>query len=227
MYLLSKYVKDNTDVTVLFSGEGSDEASGSYMYFHNAPDEAKFQEEILRLMQDLSYFDVLRCDKSTAGAGLEVRVPFLDKAFLNFYLGIAPKFKLPKNYKIEKYLLRKAYDGMDLLPEDVLWRSKEGMSDGISSQTKPWYEIIQNNIDSLITDQEFIDNKEKYKHNPPQIKEAYYYRKIFDTCLNDRGEILPYYWLPKWSGDVVNPSARVLKVYKETSTDVMLNSSKS
>ena len=225
MYLLSKYVKDTTDVTVLFSGEGSDEASGSYMYFHNAPDEAKFQEEILRLMQDLSYFDVLRCDKSTAGTGLEVRVPFLDREFLNFYLGIAPRFKLPKNYKMEKYLLRKAYDGMNLLPDEVLWRSKEGMSDGVSSQTKPWYEIIQSNIDALITDQEFIENKGNYNHNPPQIKEAYYYRKIFDSYLNDRGEILPYYWLPKWSGDIVDPSARVLKVYKETSTDVLLNNS--
>ena len=124
---------------------------------------------------------------------------------------------------MEKYLLRKAYDGMNLLPDDVLWRSKEGMSDGVSSQTKPWYEIIQNNIDGLITDQEFIENKGNYNHNPPQIKEAYYYRKIFDTYLNDRGEILPYYWLPKWSGDIVDPSARVLKVYKETSTDVQLN----
>ena len=76
MYLLSKYIKENTDITVLFSGEGSDEASGSYLYFHNAPDEQAFQEEILRLMKDLSYFDVLRCDKSTAETGLEVRVPF-------------------------------------------------------------------------------------------------------------------------------------------------------
>ena len=105
MYLLSKYIKETTDITVLFSGEGSDEASGSYLYFHNAPSEDKFQEEILRLMKDLSYFDVLRCDKSTAGTGLEVRVPFLDKEFLDFYLGIAPKFKIPKNYPIEKYLL--------------------------------------------------------------------------------------------------------------------------
>ena len=98
MYLLSKYIKENTDITVLFSGEGSDEASGSYLYFHNAPDEQAFQEEILRLMKDLSYFDVLRCDKSTAETGLEVRVPFLDKQFSEFYLGIAPKFKIPKNY---------------------------------------------------------------------------------------------------------------------------------
>tara|TARA_B110000467_G_C18219019_1_gene421950 strand:- start:471 stop:1007 length:537 start_codon:yes stop_codon:yes gene_type:complete len=178
-------------------------------------------------MQDLSYFDVLRCDKSTAGAGLEVRVPFLDKDFLNFYLGIAPKFKLPKNYKMEKYLLRKAYDDMNLLPDEVLWRSKEGMSDGVSSQTKPWYEIIQNKIDNIMTDEEFINNRDKYTHNPPKIKEAYYYRKLFESFFKNRGDIVPYYWLPKWSGDVVDPSARVLNVYKETSTDASLNNSMS
>ena len=82
MYLMSKYIKEKTDVTVIYSGEGSDEASGSYMYFHKAPSPEAFKAETIRLMEDLIYFDVLRCDKSTAGAGLEVRVPFLDKEFL-------------------------------------------------------------------------------------------------------------------------------------------------
>lgn len=82
MLLMSKYIKENTDVTVVYSGEGSDEASGSYMYFHKAPSPDAFKGETIRLMKDLIYFDVLRCDKSTAGAGLEVRVPFLDKDFL-------------------------------------------------------------------------------------------------------------------------------------------------
>jgi len=85
-------------------------------------------------MKDLSFFDVLRCDKSTAGAGLEVRVPFLDKKFLEYYLSIDPELKLPKKWGIEKYLLRKAFDKNDLLPKDVLWRKKEGMSDGVSSK---------------------------------------------------------------------------------------------
>jgi len=82
MFLMSKYIKEKTDCVVIYSGEGSDEASGSYMYFHNAPSEKAFKDETIRLMEDLIYFDVLRCDKSTAGAGLEVRVPFLDKEFL-------------------------------------------------------------------------------------------------------------------------------------------------
>lgn len=222
MYLLSKYIKENTDITVLFSGEGSDEASGSYLYFHNAPDEQAFQEEILRLMKDLSYFDVLRCDKSTAETGLEVRVPFLDKKFLEFYLGIAPKFKIPKNYPMEKYLLRKAYDNQDLLPKEVLWRTKEGMSDGVSSQKKAWYEIIQDRIDVLISDEEFLNNKCKYTHNTPEIKEAYYYRKIFEETFKNRSSILPYYWLPKWSGNVIDPSARVLNVYSQENNEEQL-----
>tara|TARA_B100000497_G_scaffold67320_1_gene75950 strand:+ start:65 stop:1552 length:1488 start_codon:yes stop_codon:yes gene_type:complete len=227
MYLLSKYIKETSDITVLFSGEGSDEASGSYLYFHNAPTENQFQEEILRLMKDLSYFDVLRCDKSTAGTGLEVRVPFLDKEFLEYYLGIAPKFKIPKNYNMEKYLLRKAYDGQDLLPSDVLWRTKEGMSDGISSQKKAWYEIIQDRIDVLISDNEFLQSKDKYSHNPPQIKEAYYYRKIFEETFNQRANILPYYWLPKWSGNVIDPSARVLNVYSKENNEEQVSRSAS
>jgi asparagine synthase (glutamine-hydrolysing) len=97
----------------------------------------------------------------------------------------------------------------------VLWRTKEGMSDGVSSQKKAWYEIIQDKIDVLITDNEFTENKDKYTHNPPQIKEAYYYRKIFEETFNNRSSILPYYWLPKWSGHIIDPSARVLNVYSE------------
>jgi len=106
-------------------------------------------------MKDLCYFDVLRCDKSTAGAGLEVRVPFLDKEFLQFYLGVDPKLKMPKTYGIEKYLLRKAFDRDNLLPKEVLWRVKEGMSDGVSSKKKSWFKIIQDHVDVVMTDNEF------------------------------------------------------------------------
>tara|TARA_B100000575_G_C23142084_1_gene664967 strand:- start:300 stop:2000 length:1701 start_codon:yes stop_codon:yes gene_type:complete len=218
MYLLSKYIKDTTDITVLFSGEGSDEASGSYMYFHNAPNQIEFQKEIIRLMKDLHYFDVLRCDKSTAGAGLEVRVPFLDKEFLEYYLGIDPIFKIPQKKRIEKHLLRKSFDD-GLLPDSVLWRMKEGMSDGVSSQKKGWFEIIQEYVETIISDRELEESSKKYTHNPPKSKEALYYRKIYDTILNGRSKNIPYYWLPKWSGENIEPSARVLNVYKMDSTD--------
>lgn len=121
MFLLAKWIKKNTDITVLFSGEGSDEASGSYMYFHNAPDAESFQAECLRLIRELIYYDVLRCDKAVSGAGLEARVPFLDKEFLAYYMSIDPKMKQPRNGS-EKFILRKAFDGMNLLPHAVLWR---------------------------------------------------------------------------------------------------------
>jgi len=213
MYILSKYIRDNTNVVVIFSGEGSDESSGSYMYFHNAPDKNSFKDETVRLMKDLCYFDVLRCDKSTAGAGLEVRVPFLDKAFLEYYMAIDPKLKMPKTFGIEKHLLRKAFDSENLLPSEVLWRVKEGMSDGVSGKKKAWYQIIQDKVGNDMSDREFAILQGKYSHNVPKIKESMYYREIFEENYENCATTIPYYWLPKWSGDVSEPSARVLKCY--------------
>jgi len=213
MYLLCKYIKENTKATVIFSGEGSDEASGSYMYFKNAPNEAEFQEECVRLMKDLCYYDNLRCDKSSAGAGLEVRVPFLDKDFLEYYMSILPKMKMPESYHIEKYLLRKAFDDDNLLPTEVLWRVKEAMSDGVSSQKRGWSEVIQEKVNNEISDEDFENIKAKYPWNPPQLKESAYFREIFNKNYPGFERTIPYYWLPKWSGDVVDPSARVLDCY--------------
>ena len=214
MFLLSKYIKKHSDHVVIYSGEGSDEASGSYLYFHNAPNEDAFKDESVRLMQDLCYFDVLRCDKSTAGAGLEVRVPFLDKEFLEYYMNIESSLKIPHKNRIEKHLLRSAFEDSDLLPKEVLWRMKEGMSDGVSSQKKGWYEIIQDHIETIYTDDQFEELKNKYRWNPPMFKEALYYRELFNKHFNGRDKTIPYYWLPKWSGNLLEPSARALNVYK-------------
>ena len=215
MFLLSKYIKENTNATVIFSGEGSDEASGSYMYFKNAPNEEEFQDECIRLMKDLCYYDNLRCDKSTAGAGLEVRVPFLDKEFLNYYMSIPPTMKMPNTHNIEKYLLRKAFDEDNILPKEVLWRVKEAMSDGVSSQKRGWFEIIQEKVNAEMTDMEFEEIRAKYTWNPPQLKESAYFREIFNEFYSGFEKTIPYYWLPKWSGDVVDPSARVLECYNK------------
>ena len=211
MLLLSKYIKKNTDITVVFSGEGSDEESGSYLYFHNAPCSNSFAKETRRLLNDLCYFDVLRCDKSTAGAGLEVRVPFLDKDFMDYYMTIDPSVKMPKTFKMEKYLLRKSFDRDNLLPNEVLWRVKEGMSDGVSSQERGWYQIIQEHVDKVYTDKEFVKLSSKYTCNPPLFKEALYYREIFNKFYQNRDNTIPYYWLPKWSGNIIEPSARALE----------------
>ena len=211
MLMLCKYIREKTDVIVIYSGEGSDEASGSYLYFHNAPSPAEFQNECVRLIEDLNRFDVLRCDKSTAGAGLEARVPFLDKAFLEHYMSVPAEMKVPKD-GMEKWFLRKAFEDEKMLPSEVLWRTKDGMSDGCSSKTKPWYSIIQDYVDTVISDEEFEASKSKYKHNPPKIKESLYYRKIFDKHYPGQAHLTPYYWLPKWSGDVSDPSGRIVEI---------------
>jgi len=213
MYLLSKYIKENTDIVVVFSGEGSDEASGSYLYFHRAPNDDEFQDECVRLLSDLCYFDCLRCDKSTAGNGLEVRVPFLDKEFLVQYMKVPPEWKRPKD-GMEKWFIRKAFDGLNLLPEEILWRKKEAFSDGVSSTEKSWFQIIQEYVDSLITDKEYLEFRDTF-YPQPKLKESYYYRKIFEKYYPNRSNTIPYYWLPRWSGNTSDPSARVLSVYTE------------
>jgi asparagine synthase (glutamine-hydrolysing) len=213
MYLLSKYIKENTDIVVVFSGEGSDEASGSYLYFHRAPNDFAFQQECVRLLTDLCYFDCLRCDKSTAGNGLEVRVPFLDKEFIQEYMRVPAEWKRPRD-GMEKWFIRKAFDGFGLLPDEILWRKKEAFSDGVSSTEKSWFQIIQDHVDSLISNEEFNNNR-KQMEPEPQLKESYYYRKLFDSYYPGRANTIPYYWLPKWSGDTKDPSARVLSIYTE------------
>lgn len=205
MYLLCKYISDHTDIKVIFSGEGADELSGSYLYFKNAPSLCDFYKETHRLTSELQYFDVLRCDKSTAAHGLEVRVPFLDKEFMNYYLYINPQFKYYSSFECEKYLLRDAF--RDMLPDEVLWRTKEAFSDGISKKSRSWYEIIQDHVSTLNLPDVI------YEYNPPASKETQWYRSLFDTYYPNCEDVLPYYWLPKWCGDVKNPSARVLSSY--------------
>jgi len=216
--LISRYVSRDTDVKVLFSGEVADEM-GSYLYFMNAPDKDAYREECFRLLQDIHYFDGLRSDRSISYAGIESRVPFSDKDFMALYLSIDTKLKLFNDSRIEKYLIRKAYADFNYLPDSVLWRRKNGFSDSVSSKTRSWSTIIQEHVNTLVSDEEFKTESVKYRHNQPQIKEAYYYRKVFCELYNEDGtrehsNIVPYMWLPKWCGDVKDPSARVLDIYE-------------
>ena len=215
MVLLCQYIEKHTDIRVIFSGEGADEASGSYLYFKNAPSSEDFQQETVRLLRDLEYFDVLRSDKSVSGSGLEVRVPFLDKHFLAYYMSLPPTLKTCTQ-KVEKFLLRSAFQHDNWLPDSVLWRQKEAFSDGCSSQSRSWYEIIQEHVNQIIPDEEFEANRHRWTHNPPQLKESYWYRTLFDSYYPKRESLIPYYWLPKWSEDTQDPSARVLSVYQST-----------
>ena len=209
MVWLAKKIKEETDITVVYSGEGSDEASGSYLYFHNAPDDMAFHNETVRLIGDLHRFDVLRCDKSIASGGLEVRVPFLDKRFMTDYMSLPPSFKRPREGRIEKYLLRKAFDGY--LPDSVLWRQKEGMSDGVSSNERPWYTVIKEHVQK--NEEADLPESPVDSHNPPKLLETRWYRHLFDKHFPDRANTIPYYWLPRWV-DTDEPSARTLKVHE-------------
>ena len=125
-------------------------------------------------------------------------------------MNITPEHKMPTTYSMEKYLLRKAFEKYNLLPKEVLWRMKEGMSDGVSSQTRGWYQIIQEHADTLYTDEQFNTLRSKYTFNPPMFKEALWFRELFNKYYPKRDHTIPYYWLPKWSGDLVEPSARAL-----------------
>ncbi len=211
--LVSRLVRAHSDVKVLFTGETIDEC-GSYLYFQNAPSPESFHDEAMRLLSDIHYFDMLRGDRSISHAGLEARVPFADRTFLQFYMGIDPALRQFNDQKMEKYLLRKAFTDDDLLPESVLWRRKNGFSDSVSKATKSWSVIISAYVDCIISDEEYESERFKYRHDTPRTKEAYYYRKVFTRYYGHHQGLTPYQWLPKWCGDIADPSARKLKMYQ-------------
>lgn len=222
-YILLSWIAKNTDIKVVLSGEQSDECTGGYIYFHNASNAEDFNTECIRLIKDIYLFDSLRADRCIANNGIEARVPFSDLDFNKFYLSIDPQLRMPRkstilnvNGKIEKAFLREAFVGTDLLPEEILKRQKEAFSCGVFSEEKSWYQYIQEHTDKIIPDKEFQNNT--YTHLPPPTKEAYYYRKIFEDTYNhfsDNSQLIPYYWLPKWSGNIKEPCARVLEVYQK------------
>eukprot|EP01084_Bolivina_argentea_P258090 434970_1 len=217
MYLMSEYVSLNSDDIVIYSGEGADEVSQGYLYFHNAPCSIEGSIDSKRLMDNLHYFDVKRVDRTVSCHGLEVRVPFLDKKFITDYFKIDPKLRTPAYKGIEKYLIRKAFDKDNILPSQVLWRTKEALSDGVSSQKESWYEILSNYVDTIVTDDEYEKACIKYSQfgnkNVPIHKEAYYYRKLYEKHFGDV-DLIPYYWMPQWS-DAKDPSARTINKYKQ------------
>lgn len=215
MVILSDWIKKNFDTTVLFSGEGADELSGSYRYFQKAPSSSEFQKESVRLVKDLQYFDVLRCDKSVSGSGLEARTPFFDMNFVNFYMRIDPALKQwgGKSKIIEKQLLRDSFKPQNgergLLPPILLYRRKEAFSDGCSSMERPWFKVIDDHVNSIISDFEFEDKRNKFHINKPISKEGYWFRSIYEAFYPGRGAVVPYIWRPKWTTET-NPSARLL-----------------
>lgn len=215
-YLVSKYIRENTDCKVIFNGDGSDEVCMGYVYNRNAPSESSFFHENIRLLKEIYLFDVLRSDRSISSNGLEARTPFLDLDFVKMYLSIDSKLKMfGRNGLPEKYLLRKAFDETGLLPNSVLWRSKCAFSDGVSSLKNSWHEVLRSFINSKVSDYDFNRQRDTIEHCKPILKESLYYRNIFEDIFGKQNEeLIPHFWMPKWT-DAIDPSARVLDEYSE------------
>jgi asparagine synthase (glutamine-hydrolysing) len=213
-FLVSKYIRQYTDAKVIFNGDGSDEVTGGYLYFHYSPNHIEFDLECKRLLQDICYFDVLRSDRSISSNGLEPRTPFLDREFVTTYLSIPSELRYnTMNEHCEKYLLRKAFDDDKTLPKEVLWRTKEAFSDGVSKQTKSWFQIIQDYVDTNATSFK-LNNYNKCKHNNPTTKEQIFYRTIFNSIFGDNELVIPYFWMPRFI-NANDASARTLDIYNK------------
>jgi asparagine synthase (glutamine-hydrolysing) len=206
MYLLARKIK-SMGIKMVLSGEGADEILGGYLYFHNAPDADEFHAECKRRVNDLHLFDCLRANKSTMAWGLEARVPFLDTKFLELCMPIHPDQKCDK---IEKYILRKAFDTPDrpYLPNKILWRQKEQFSDGVGYS---WIDGLKSYCEENVSDDEYAI----YANNDEvRTKEAAYYLKIYESLFPDRIDVVKR-WVPKqsWAGVGHDPSGRAQKVH--------------
>ena len=214
MWLLSKYISENTKDRVIFSGEGADELFCGYLYFHYAPSDKSLEEESYRLVENLYKYDVLRADRSVSSHGIELRVPFLDNKLVDFCLSIPGSYKKPIN-GIEKYILRKSFDlpsfagDCGYLPSEILWRRKEGYSDGVSSLEKSWFEYIKEHVENIISDSEFTPFSTIFPS-----KESYYYKKVYDTYFPNYKQNLEY-WMPKWVECNGDPSGRKVEVFSK------------
>ena len=179
-----------------------------------APSEKELEDDIRRLINELYYFDNLRVDRTTSAWGLEVRIPFLDSDLVDYVLQIPTKYKKCDYGRIEKKILRDAFQNDALLPEEILYRNKEAFSDAVSSNEESWYKaLVKNYIEPLIDDKEFERRNVLYPINTPQTKEAFYYRSIFAESYPDRDNVIPHYWMPNWVDCKNDPSATVLECH--------------
>jgi asparagine synthase (glutamine-hydrolysing) len=222
MYLMTRMIKA-TGIKMVLSGEGADEILGGYLYFHNAPSEEDFHMECMDRVKNLHYFDCLRANKSTMAWGVEVRVPFLDKSFLETAIPIRPDLKIRAREegkpRVEKYILRKAFDkdmnpeGYQYLPDSVLWRQKEQFSDGVGYN---WVDSLIKEAESSIEDHEMQDLEIDYPVNTPKTKEGLFYRRIYEELFPNCAKVSKY-WVPNtdWEGVKADPSGRAQNVHDE------------
>jgi asparagine synthase (glutamine-hydrolysing) len=221
-YLIGKYISEHSEAKVIFNGDGSDELTGGYLYFHKAPNSVEFDIECRRLLGDIYMYDVLRSDKCISTHGLEPRTPFLDRAFVQTYLEIPAEIRNHSQHSVcEKHLLRSAFDTYKntnndrLLPSEIIWRTKEAFSDGVSKTSRSLYEIIQEY--TLARFSEIGPMNLSYSFNPPKTLEQQYYRDLFETYYPGRGGIVPYMWMPRFIEGANDASARTLSIYSEFS----------
>jgi asparagine synthase (glutamine-hydrolysing) len=177
MYLLARVIK-SMGVKMVLTGEGSDELFGGYLYFHKAPDPKAFHEETVRKLSKLHLYDCLRANKSLAAWGVEGRVPFLDKEFMDVAMRVNPKDKMSGNGKMEKWLLRKAFE--DYLPAEVAWRQKEQFSDGVGYS---WIDTLKQMTTEQVSDEQLKNAAFRFPVNTPRSKEEYFYRSIFSELF--------------------------------------------
>ena len=191
-YLIGKYIKEHTDFKVVLNGDYADEVCGGYLYTKLAPNDTEFNTECRRLLGDIHFFDGLRSDRCICAHGLEARSPFADKTFVKFYLDQSPSIMSPQE-KPEKYMLRQAFKGTGIIPRSVLWRKKEAFSDGVSSHTDSWHDIIKN----------YLGEK----------SEETYYKEVFHQFYPlEYDRLIPYKWMPRFC-NATDPSARSLDIY--------------
>lgn len=174
MYLMARKIKA-MGIKMVLSGEGSDELFGGYLYFHKAPNAQAFHEELIRKLDKLHLYDCLRANKAMAAWGLEARVPFLDKEFMDVAMRLNPEAKMSKNGRIEKHILREAFE--DMLPAEVAWRQKEQFSDGVGYS---WIDGLKAHAAAVVDDKELANAHFRFPYNTPDTKEAYFYRCFFE-----------------------------------------------
>lgn len=226
MYLLSRKIKA-MGVKMVLSGEGSDEIFGGYLYFHAAPSPAEFHEECVKRVKNLHTADCLRANKSTMAWGLEARVPFLDKKFLEVAMDIDPSTKMftkggvdqvdeDGRPRMEKYILRKAFDcspdGKAYLPDSILWRQKEQFSDGVGYS---WIDGIKDHAEQVVSDEKFAARADRWSLDTPDTKEAYMIREIFERHFpSESAAKTAVRWIPKQSWGVgSDPSGRAVSIH--------------
>lgn len=211
MYIVCKYIKQHSKIKVLLTGEVSDEIFG-YKYTDFAPNAAEFQNESVKRLDELYMYDVLRADRCISAHSLEARVPFADLDFVSYCMAIPAEMKM-NTYNMGKFLLRKAFDGMNIVPDEILWREKAAFSDAVGHSM---VDYLKDQAESLYSDADVLHAKEKYPNATPFTKESLWYRDIFEEFYPGRSALIKDFWMPNknWQGcDVSDPSARVLANY--------------